>query len=101
MITPVSIIACLLTAVSMALSQDATTDSFNVSLSTPHTTDLSAVYRQVIRGATDAYRGDLPDYSRFATDALVALAQRPNEFDPFSHIALALRVNTEEPPARE
>jgi hypothetical protein len=101
MVVRASVLACLLAAASVASAQDPKTGSFNVSLSAGHTRDLSPVYRQVIRDATEAYRGDLPDYSRFVIDALAAVAKRPDKADPFSHIEFTLRLNSEERVSRE
>jgi hypothetical protein len=101
MITRASILVCLLAAASVVAAQDPKTESFNVSLSAGYARDLSPAYRQVIRDATEAYRGDLPVYSRFVIDALAAVSKRRDKADPFSHIEFTLRMNSEQPVPRE
>ena len=64
--------------------------------------DLSPVYQQVIREATDALRGDFPDYAVFTTHTLVTHFSHPavsaisaprilqEDFDPFPQVPFTL-----------
>jgi hypothetical protein len=110
MIARVSTIAAIVSALAAAaLAQDANRP-FDLSLSAAHLMDLSPVYQQVIREATDAYRGDFPDYgvfvvttrivgdrrSHFLTSTINVPPELQEDFDPFPRIPFTLRRKPEE-----
>ena len=70
--------------------------------------NLSPVYQQIIREATDAYRGDFPAYTVFTTRTVVshfshlsasainAPPELQEDFDPFPEVPFTLSGKTEE-----
>jgi hypothetical protein len=110
MIARVAAIAAIVCALAPAAAAQDQTGPFDVSLSGAHVINLSSVYEQVIREATDAYRGDFPNYTVTEFTTVVAVRRRfrflkqwidaPPElqegFDPFPQVPFTLGGKPEE-----
>jgi hypothetical protein len=83
MIARVSILACLFGA-SAVLAQDTSTPLFNVFLSPALSVDLSSVYQQIVREATETYRADFPSYASLRVTRNV----------PSRHLILRMRLSS-------
>jgi hypothetical protein len=103
MIARVSTIVAILSVLAVVASGQDANRLFDVSLSTAPRMDLSLVYQQVIHEATDAYRGDFPDYGvtvvsravvrqrfRFLTGTIDAPPELQEDFDPFPQVPFTL-----------
>jgi hypothetical protein len=112
MIARVSTIAAIAsTLAASALAKDVNIPfDVSLSLSGAYLVDLSSVYKQVIREATDRYRGDFPDYgvfvvttravvrqhSRFPTSAINTPRELQEDFDPFPQVPFTLSRKPED-----
>jgi hypothetical protein len=110
MIARVSTIAAIVCALATAAPAQDQAGLFDVSLSAAHVVDLSPVYQQGIREATDAYRGDFPNYSlnvvtgravvrrfsRLFTSMLDAPPELQEDLDPFPRVPFTLSGKSEE-----
>ena len=104
MIARVSIVAIVFALAAGASAQDANR-LFDVSLSAARAIDLSPVYQQVIREATDAYRGDGVPFMRtvecerlpLLTSAINAPSELQEDLDPFPQVPFTLSRKPEEP----
>ena len=110
MIARVSTIAAIVSALAAAASAQDANRPFDLSLSEAHAMDLSPVYQQGIREATDAYRGDFPDYTvtefttgvavrrrfRFLKQWIDAPPELQEGFDPFPQVPFTLGGKPEE-----
>lgn len=109
MIARASITVAIISALAAAAPAHDADRPFDVSLSRAHVVDLSPVYQQVIREATDAYRGDFPSYIVFTTRTVVShFSHRPmsatstinasadlqEDFDPFPQVPFTLSAKT-------
>ena len=107
MIARVSTVAAIAAALVVTLSAQDANRVFDVSLSGAYAVDLSPLYRQRIREATDAYRGDFPSYAVFSriitqrfqfplTSPLDVPPELQEDFDPFPQIPFTLSGKPEQ-----
>jgi hypothetical protein len=77
-VTRASTIAAIVSALAAAAPAQTADRPFDVSLSEADVMNLSPIYQQVIREATDAYRGDFPSYFVFTARTVVSRFSYPS-----------------------
>lgn len=100
MIARVSTFVAIVSALAATATAQDSNRLFDVSLSATHVMDLSPVYQQIIREATEAYRGDgdvvtirrtaVRTFSPRLTSGINPPPELQEDFDPFPQVPFTL-----------